>query len=250
MFLLFPSGYFAPRWTRWLLLTFPLTSVQHQFFADWSAHLPGWSHLLALLDFVGSVLLLVLAQLYRYRRVSTPVQRQQTKWILFSLIMQVGVLLGGGFLGSSFPSLNGSLYDPVYASVNALVSLLVPVSFAIAILHYRLWDIDAIINKALVYGLLTGILGALYAGLIIGLESLAGLLGGQDANNPLVLVVSTLVIAALFLPVRRRIQSIIDRRFYRRKYDAEGCCAPGHRRPTTPQSARRTGPGRHHSTGD
>ena len=84
----------------------------------------------------------------------------------------------------------------------------------------RLWDIDAIINKALVYGLLTGLLAALYAGLIIGLESLAGLIAGQAAINPLVLVISTLVIYALFRPLRRRVQAIIDRRFYRRKYDA------------------------------
>jgi|SRR5579859_3479366 len=85
----------------------------------------------------------------------------------------------------------------------------------------RLWDIDTIINKALVYGLLTGILGSLYAGLIIGLESLAGLITGPASQQPLVLVISTLAIAALFLPLRRRIQSLIDRRFYRRKYDAE-----------------------------
>jgi hypothetical protein len=89
-------------------------------------------------------------------------------------------------------------------------------------LRYRLWDIDTLINKALVFGSLTALLGALYAGLIIGLESLAGaIIGGQAAQNPLVLVVSTLAIAALFLPVRRRIQAVIDRRFYRKKYDAE-----------------------------
>ena len=93
-------------------------------------------------------------------------------------------------------------------------------SLGMAILRYRLWDIDTIINKALVYGSLTGLLGALYAGLIIGLESLVGLLTGQE-TQPVVLVVSTLVIAALFSPVRRRLQALIDRRFYRKKYDAE-----------------------------
>ena len=85
----------------------------------------------------------------------------------------------------------------------------------------RLWDIDTLINKALVYGLLTGLLGALYAGLIIGLVSLTSAITGATADEPVALVISTLAIAALFQPVRHRIQAIIDRRFYRRKYDAE-----------------------------
>ena len=106
---------------------------------------------------------------------------------------------------------------PVFA-----VPILLPLSIGLAILRYRLWDVDALINKALVYGGLSGILGALYAGLIIGLENLAGTItGGQTTRQPVVLVVSTLAIAALFLPVRSRIQSLIDRRFYRKKYDAE-----------------------------
>src|SRR5205807_8966614 len=90
---------------------------------------------------------------------------------------------------------------------------------AIAILRSQLYDIDTIINKALVYGLLTALLAAVYASLIIGLESLVGLFSRQGAQ-PLVIVVSTLAIAALFQPLRHRLQQIIDRRFYRRKYDA------------------------------
>ncbi len=99
--------------------------------------------------------------------------------------------------------------------------LLIPVFIVIAILRSQLWDIDTLINRALVYGSLTALLAALYAGLIIGLEHLAGLIAGQTATNPVILVVSTLAIAALFQPLRTRLQSLIDRRFYRRKYDAE-----------------------------
>ncbi len=99
-------------------------------------------------------------------------------------------------------------------------TLAVPICIGIAILRYRLWDIDVLINRALVYGSLTGLLAAAYAGLIIGLESLGRLFTAQ-ASQPVVLVISTLVIAALAGRVRRRLQSLIDHRFYRRKYDAE-----------------------------
>jgi hypothetical protein len=88
--------------------------------------------------------------------------------------------------------------------------------------RYRLWDIDTLINRTLVYGLLVALLAALYAGLIIGLSSAADVLsGGKISEQPFMLVVSTLAIAALFLPLRKRIQAVIDRRFYRQKYDAE-----------------------------
>ena len=86
---------------------------------------------------------------------------------------------------------------------------------------YQLWDIDTLINKTLVYGLLTALLAAIYAGLIIGLQNLASLITDKASNQPVALVISTLVIAALFYPLRKRIQAVIDRRFYRRKYDAE-----------------------------
>ena len=96
----------------------------------------------------------------------------------------------------------------------------VPLGFGFAILRYRLWDIDALINKALVYGSLTVLLAGVYVGLIVGLQSLATLIRGDIANKPVALVISTLATVALAQPVRRRLQALIDRRFYRRKYDA------------------------------
>src|SRR5258708_378773 len=97
--------------------------------------------------------------------------------------------------------------------------MVIPLMLGLGILRYRLWEIDTIINKALVYGGLSLLLAAVYLGLIVGLESLLGLVSGQ-ASQPVVIVVSTLVIAALFQPLRHRVQAIIDRRFYRHKYDA------------------------------
>jgi hypothetical protein len=160
---------------------------------------------------------------YRYRRVYTPVERQQTKWLVFGFATGVVVAGLSNLLGVVVPGLSApdAPYQLLSNFFPGLLYVSIPLSVGVAILRYRLWDIDTIINKALVYGSLTVLLAALYVGLIIGLESLAGLFTGQAASNPLVLVVSTLAIAAFFVPVRRRIQASIDRSFYRRKYDAQ-----------------------------
>ncbi len=216
----FPTGRFAPRWT-WVIAFLWVA----QFFAfDVPAQLFGagfWPGLYGVILLTWGSTAVVL--FYRYLRVFTPLQRQQTKWVVFGIATGVLMSTLSNIIGAVVPGLSApdSPYQLLSGLFTALLFIPIPLSIGIAILRHQLWDIDAIINKALVYGLLTGILGALYAGLIIGLENLAGLIGGQAATNPVVLVISTLAIAALFLPARRRIQSLIDRRFYRRKYDAE-----------------------------
>jgi len=121
-----------------------------------------------------------------------------------------------------FPSLGqaGSFYQLVTTPAYIVVVLIIPICLGLAILRYRLYDIDLLINRTLVYGTLTVLLALVYVGLVIGLQSLVHLFTGQLGQAPVVMVVSTLAIAALFQPLRQRIQAIIDRRFYRRKYDA------------------------------
>jgi signal transduction histidine kinase len=209
VFSLFPSGSFAPRWIRWLIPAFLLNNFLYQFFTDWYAHLPGWANFLGLLDFFGSLLLLVFAQMYRYWRVSTPVQRQQTKWILFSLTLGIASMLGWSFLENFIPSLNGSLYDPVNAYLSDLGSLLFPISFAIAIMRYRLWDIDIIINRTLVYGGLS----ACVVGLYVFVVGYLGALFRTGSTLPISLVATGLV-AVLFQPLRELLQRGVNRLLY------------------------------------
>ena len=219
---LFPDGQFVPRWTRWVL---PLALA-------WG--IVGFFPFLSstfVVVLLGDVLwagcsgLLILAQVYRYRQVSTPGKRQQTKWVVFGLAIALFMAIIGGFLFPLiFPSLgqSDSLYQFLFnGPLGAFLGPLpIPLSFAIALLRYRLWDVDVLINRALVYGSLTGLLAFVYVGLIIAFQSLVHAVIGQVYQSPLVIVASTLVIAALFQPLRRRIQALIDRRFYRKKYDA------------------------------
>jgi hypothetical protein len=156
----------------------------------------------------------------RYRRSGGEV-RQQIKWIAFAAsVVALGVsgavVLGtftAGTAGGTNPLLIGLLEDAITLSFAG-----VPIAVGFAVLKYRLYNIDVIINRTLVYGSLTATLVALYFGGIVVLQRFFVLLTGKQST--LAVVASTLLIAALFTPLRRRIQSYIDRRFYRRKYDA------------------------------
>ena len=148
----------------------------------------------------------------RFRR-SGSVERQQIKWLAFAALAVPVWFLSNGPIEAALPNL--------FQVVDALIfSALIPVAAGVAILRYRLYDIDLVINRTLVYGALTAILGVVYFGGVATTQATFRALTDQQQQPQLAIVVSTLVIAALFNPLRRRIQGFIDRRFYRRKYDA------------------------------
>jgi len=218
--LLFPNGRFVPRWTWGLMIVFIPVAAQYNFFPNLPFNNDTWFILLGGLIWIGLVISVLVTQVYRYVRVSSLAQRQQTKWVVFAITILLVVEIGFSMPTLFFPSFNqpGSLYSLAYNIISPIFLLLIPLSMGIAMLRYRLWDIDIIINRTLVYGTLTVILTLVYVGLVIGLQAL--LRGLINQGSSVAIVISTLAIAALFQPLRRRIQRIIDRRFYRSKYDA------------------------------
>src|SRR6266581_5104328 len=216
----FPDGRFVPRWS-WLIGCAPF--VQGIFFM-----LPGpfnilsWPVPLFLIELAFAYGSPIAVQVYRYRRIYTPAQRQQTRWVIYGLTSFLLLFLFTIAMDGLIPTGSGvgSLLYLANTSLTQLAFLLIPLSVTIAILRSRLWDIDVIIRRTLVYSTLTVILALLYVGLVFGLTWLLGEFAGLGEQSPVIIVASTLAIAALFQPLRHRIQAIIDRRFYRRKYDA------------------------------
>ncbi len=220
IFYFFPNGQAEPRWARWLgfgwlglvLLEIPFPQLEGSFWITPLAFAFPFSA-------IG-------CQVYRYLRRSDALQRQQTKWVIsaigammlaiFWLVFQFSPPRQEEFLGQALAAVViGLLFF-------AFTIGLVPLAIAAAILRYRLWDIDLIIRRTLLYGLITGLLGLVYFGSVVLLRQL---LGGVVGNSSAAVILSTLLIYALFNPLRRRLQETIDRRFYRRKYDTEQAVA-------------------------
>jgi MFS family permease len=152
-----------------------------------------------------------LSLVFRYRR-AAGVERQQIKWFAYAAVL-FGSLIPLDLLGLDEP-----LGDVLWSAINNLATLGIYAAVGVAILRHRLYEIDLIINRTLVYGSLTVTLALSYLGGVVVLQTLFRALTGQESQ--LAVVASTLMIAALFGPLRRRVQGFIDRRFYRRNYDA------------------------------
>jgi hypothetical protein len=211
-FYLFPDGRFVPRWTRWLAVGSSIWWAASIFFPDIPLNFNGPAYLV----FIASQ---VVVQIYRYRRVSNAVQRQQTRWVVYGFAVAIGGFVSAVALHNLVlaPQPSGPFDQMIGGALLSSFFLLIPLSIGVAIVRSRLWDIDVLIRRTLVYSALTFILALIYIGCILLSRALvAPLVGGSE----LAIVASTLAIAALFTPLRKRIQNVIDKRFYRRKYDA------------------------------
>jgi hypothetical protein len=211
---LFPNGRFVPRWMRWVAWPLAVTLAVATVWAPNTALYFG--------AYLVWLPLSPVALVYRYFRAATPTERQQIKWVMVGFLASFVIAFNWVFIVPRFPAsapsperlaymvFGGLLYVTGYSGLAAAIGF--------AILRYRLWDIDILIRRTLIYAVLTALLALVYFGSVVIIQSLLrGVLGGESA---IAIVLSTLVLAALFVPARSRVQRAIDRRFYRRKYDA------------------------------
>jgi hypothetical protein len=216
----FPSGSPPSRWW-WVQLVVLwgsgiLIYIQDLYGASGSTGPLEWLNSIAVpvnIVFQLSVVAGLFSLLVRWRR-SGSVERLQLKWVVYGVTLTgtTGLVVDPGI----------AIFAPAWylpgTVVLSVAILAVPGAMGVAMLRYRLYDIDIVINRTLVYGSLTVFLASVYLGAVVSLQAALRVLTGQEST--LAIVASTLAIAALFNPLRRRIQAFIDRRFYRRKYDA------------------------------
>ena len=217
---LFPNGEFEPPWLAWLLCVQTLLFLPIPF--D-NLNFPIAYNFVITFSFVLSC---VAVPVYRYRRVMTFTERQQTKWVVFGIVLAMAGIATTTMLVVTGPAPcdERNLYCDMVQNIGYTLSpLMIPIFIGIGILRSRLWDIDVVIRRTLQYSLITGLLALTYFGIIIVLQSLFSSISNQQSD--IAIVISTLAIAALFNPLRRRVQDFIDRRFYRKKYNAEQALA-------------------------
>ncbi len=212
-FLIFPDGRFVPRWTGWLgaliVITAPLSAL------DSPVNPTRWPVPWGLIVTVLYLIVFIYAQVYRYRRVSTPDQRQQTKWVMYSLgVLIFGYIIPSGIFYASMPVIQqpgdlGMLFYLLNGLIGAMAYSLIPISIGIAVLRYRLWDIDPIVNRSLVFGALTIINLGIYLLItwMIG-EVLLGI------SSSLFGFLAAGLIVVLFQPMRAWIQRLVNRVTY------------------------------------
>ena len=217
LIILLPDGRPVPKWTRWL---FPLSlaSLLFLFFTDIDA-ISKFNTLPVQLMGASWLILYGLAfgaQFYRYRRVSSPIQRKQTKWIVFGFVVWLILMILQSIPYIYLSNLSPDSPPPAWASAATLLwwfmVATIPITLSISTLRYRLYDIDLIINRTLLYSALTAILAGLYAASISLSQKIFIALTGAKSDAAIVL--TTLILAATFTPIKTRLQAIIDRRYH------------------------------------
>lgn len=221
MFYQFPNGQFSPRWARWVVVGwgvfYGLMTIVPGLWQTLNRTDANVAGLLGLAVYLGGVA----AQVHRYRKVSTPLERQQTKWVVIAIAIQV---LAFGIILAPIPQTASHLIRTVQGVVTyhlyVITFLLIPVALFIAIRRYRLWDIDFLINRSLIYGALTAALLAAFAASVFVLRIIFGWLTG-GVQSPLALGLSMLVVGLAFQPTRQWLKHFVDRRFYGIEIDYE-----------------------------
>ncbi|HSJ35097.1 MAG TPA: hypothetical protein VLB85_08590 [Acidimicrobiia bacterium] len=214
---LFPSGRLQPDWTRFVLIplatvvaVYPPIATSVRLVVSDPASVPTALRIVTVAAIVSMLVGASISQYVRYRHYTTPIERQQIRWVVLGLaVLVVPVVLmalGVGVLPSRWVG-----WSMLLAS---MAGILVPVTAGVAVFRYRLYDIALIVNRTIVYLVLTGFLGLVYGGLVMIVSQLT------PAGNDLGVAASTLTVAALFRPARRRIQLFVDARFHRSRYDA------------------------------
>jgi signal transduction histidine kinase len=217
-FVLFPNGRFVPGWTRWVTLAYLVCLLPFSVPSNWPFSLVRWPPLLFASVILCLFIPLVFAQLYRYRFVSSALERQQTKWIVFG--MTLGFLADMANLLPPFvvPALRqpgpAHVLFMAFSEGTLIVFLLLPLAIGFAVLRYRLWDIDVLINRTLVYGLLTACVIGLYVLVVVGLGTLLSMQG-----NLLIALLTTGLVAVLFQPLRERLQQAVNRLMFGERDD-------------------------------
>ena len=214
-FYVFPDGRFVPWWTRWPVV-FSLSAVGLlSLFPDSRFNLDNWPESLYAPVLFGWLFMGLLAQIYRYRRMSNPSERQQAKWVVFGFATALAGFLGLVSIDLLLPGLQpGTLADFAITAAIHCFMLVIPLSLAIAILRYRLWDIDVIVNRTLVYGTLTAASVGIYALVVVGLGALL-----HAPGNLLVSLLAAGLVAVLFAPLRERLQRAANRLMYGERDD-------------------------------
>jgi hypothetical protein len=221
LFLIFPSGRFVPRWSRWCVLavTVGVAAVTVPAIVRVQPA-PGAAQPISL----GLLLLGAGAQVYRYRRVSGLTERQQTKWVVFGLVAAMAGIIVFQLVGllaqEVAPSTVKSQVDSnLIGGVFILMLAIIPVCIGIAVLRTHLWDIGLVFSRTLTYALVTALLAGVYTGLVLLATRVL------PFHTAVAVAVSTLAAAAVFHPLRVRVQHTVDRRFNRARYDADQAVA-------------------------
>jgi hypothetical protein len=210
-FYVFPDGRFVPGWTRATLAAWMFYLLLYYFFPN-SPFGPGnWPppiNTALLMGFFGS---LVLAQTYRYKRVSNPVERQQTKWVVFGLAAAITMLVGVSLIGRIYAPPQ-ALYKLVGLAIINLSFLLIPLSIFVAVLHHRLWDIDLIIKRSLVIGPLLTILTVVFElATQLLLPYIFQFIPALEDSSSINTVLSVVIVVALFKPLHARLDAVVNR---------------------------------------